>query len=338
MKRVVFLCFVIILGLNINNVYCSGQKEETSTLVLKHAHGDPPNSPDGKADQMLADRIKERSKGKIEISIYPSEQLGSIPAMLEAVQIGTIDITKAPGNTFTSYSPIFGIEAIPYLFQGNDVFSKIILETGLAAKQKDILEKRGMMVLNQARNYFKGPYRVIYSKKPIKTVNDFVGLRFRSFGNKQYAKAYEMLGANPIVIPWGETYMALKQGIVEAGAGNMSQIKSMGFTEVAPYVIKTNEYYSNIIFVMNIKRFNSLTPEYQKIILESCDESFNDLERLQKDSLDNEIQWMKQNHKAEFSEIDTNPIRDKLKDFYYGLEKEGILPQGMVDSAFSIKK
>jgi tripartite ATP-independent transporter DctP family solute receptor len=316
----------------------AGQKGQVQTINLKYAFGDPPSSPDGLAAQMLADKIKERSNGAIELTLYPSEQLGGIPEMLEGVQLGTIDITNAPSVTFTSYSPVFGISGIPYLFRDNNIFSKLIIKTGLADKQHKVLEENGMTVLNLARNYFKGPYRVLFAKKPIRSLDDFTGLRFRSFGNKRYVRAYETLGANPIVIPWSEVYMSLKQGIVEAGACNMSQLRGMNFTEVAPYVTRTNEYYSNVLFVMNTEKFNSLTPEHQRILMESCDSSFADLQKLQKEALDEDIDWMKANHGAVFSQIDTNPIREKLKDYYYELEKEGVLPKGTVDSAFSVSE
>ena len=346
MKRfeyiIYFLAFFLI---TVANIFGLGQEDQATTqkdqpdiVVLKYAHGDPPDSPDGKTHQLVADKIMERSNGRIEVIVYPSEQLGSLQSMIEGVQIGTIDITQAPGVTLTSYSKSFGIDAIPYLFDDNDAFKRMIIDTGMADDQARALEGHGLVVLNRSRNFFKGPYRVLYSKKPIQTLADFNGLRFRAFQNKNYIRAYETLGANPIVLPWGETYMGLKQGIVEAGAGNMSQIRGMGFTEVAPYVVRTNEYFSNVLFLMNGEKFHSLSEEDQKILFDCFDEAYDDMKRLQQEVIDRDIQWMKDNHDAVFLEIDTGPIRKKLKDYYYSLEAEGVLPVGTVDAAFSVEE
>ena len=346
MKRIVslFLCFCMLFTLAScggNNATNNGGADEdagnnSEPIVLKLGHADADTTTDGQIMLLLAERVKERSNGELEILVYGGEQLGSATAQQESVQLGTLDITVYPDNTFSGLdSSLFGIASIPYLFQDNEAFTELIMNTGLADEQARVLRENNMVVLNTERNYFKGPWRVICSKKPIETLEDFQGLRFRAFENKQYIEAYDILGANPLVVAWGETYSALQQGTVEACAGNFSQIRGMGFTAEAPYVIRTNEYYSNILFVMNADKYESLSDEHKQILHDCINELHVDLEELQEASVEEDIKWMEENHNAVFTDLDTAPIREALRGYYESLEEEGILPPGTVEAAFA---
>ena len=304
--------------------------EQNETVTLKLATEMADGSPEADATYAFADNVYEQTNGEIKIDVYTSGQLGEPATVIESAQLGNVDIIILPASDFKSFDEIFGLEAIPFLYADNDSVAKILKESGAADTQIQILKDNGLILLNEARNAFRGPYRVMVSKTPIRTIDDLQGLRFRTFENKNYNEAYTILGANPIVIAYSETYMALQNGLADACTCAISDLKSQHFTEVAPYVTNINEYVSTVLLLAGSSTYEGLSAENQAILKSCADQFGKDLEELSLASLQGDLDEMEAAG-VEFIDIDTAPAREALKDFYYSLEESGALPEGTVD-------
>jgi len=301
-------------------------------IEIKLGHMMMPESPEGKAYQYFADQVKEKSKGQIEVIVYPAEQLGDSKTEIESALLGSQDIVTTGASLFARFDNIFNVATVPFLFKDNSYFSTM-MQGEIGKQQMAALEKSGLVLLNNARNMMRGPYRVLVSTKPVRSLADVKGMRFRTYENEIYMKTWETLGANPIVIPWGETYMALMQKTVTAAVCPMGQLYDMKFTEVAPYVTVINEYTSDVVWAINKKKWDSLTPDQQKILRDSANAAGPYLAEIEKSVIETNIEKMKKENKAEFITIDTEPFRASLKDFYYKMEADGKIVKGIVDTA-----
>lgn len=304
------------------------------TVTLKLATEMATGTPEVKAAELFAQNVFEQTGGEVKIEIYADGQLGEPATAIESTQLGNIDIVILPASDFKSYDNIFGIEAIPFLYADNDSVAKVLEESGAAETQKEILAENGLIQLNEARNYFRGPYRVLASKEPVREISDLQGLRFRAFDNKNYITAYETLGANPLVIPYSEVYMALQNGTVDAATCTISALKSENYTEICKYVTYINEYVSTVFVLAGEKAYNKLSVENQEILKACADQLGEDVSSLTDESLQDSIDAMKADG-VEFIEIDTTPAREALKDFYYALEADGTLPVGTCDTVLA---
>ncbi|MDY3282359.1 TRAP transporter substrate-binding protein [Dysosmobacter sp.] len=309
-------------------------KAPVETVTLKLATEMATGTPEVKATEMFAQNVFDKTGGEVKIEIYADGQLGEPATAIESTQLGNIDIVILPASDFKSYDSIFGIEAIPFLYADNDSVSKVLNDSGAAETQKKILADNGLIQLNEARNYFRGPYRVLASREPIREISDLQGLRFRAFDNKNYITAYETLGANPLVIPYSEVYMALQNGTVDAATCTISALKGENYTEICKYVTYINEYVSTVFVLAGEKTYNKLSEENQKILKECADQLGRDVSALTDESLQANIDAMKADG-VEFIEIDTTPAREALKDFYYALEADGTLPAGTCDTVLA---
>lgn len=336
-KKIGLVFLTILLVIAVIFVGC-GKKETAQSndkkepVKIKLGHQMTPESPEGKAYQHFADLVKEKSKGEIEIVVYPTEQLGDSKAQIESTMLGTQDIVATGASLFSRFDSIFNISTIPFLFKDNSYFSQM-MQGDIGKQQQEILKKNGLVLLNEARNMMRGPYRVLVSKKPVRSPEDVKGLRFRTYENKIYMTTWETLGANPIVIPWGEAYMALMQNTVDAVTGPMVQLYDMKFTEVAPYVTIINEYTSDVVWAINKKKFDSLSSDQQKLLIECANEAGTYLSEIEKPSIKENTEKMIKEHGAEFIEIDTTPFREALTDFYKQLEADGKIPKGILEKA-----
>ncbi|OHD76190.1 MAG: hypothetical protein A3J97_06880 [Spirochaetes bacterium RIFOXYC1_FULL_54_7] len=323
---------VLILAVVASTHAAGTQQDTAATIEIKLGHMMTPASPEGKAYQYFADQVQEKSAGRIVVKVYPAEQLGDSKTEIDSTVLGSQDIVTTGASLFARFDNIFNVATVPFLFKDNSYFSTM-MQGEIGQMQKDALEKNGLVLLNDARNMMRGPYRVLVSNKPIRSMADVQGLRFRTYENEIYMRTWQTLGANPVVIPWGETYMALMQKTVNAAVSPMVQLYDMKFTEVAPYVTIINEYTSDVIWAINKQKFESLSPEYRRILREGANAAGDYLASIEKESIDVNIQKMKTEHKAEFIEIDTEPFRAVLKDFYYKLEADGKIVKGIVDAA-----
>lgn len=343
------LCTILMVAMLMSLVACGSKNDKTTKneaqtagtteaakpdkkYTLKFGFQAAETAPEGIACQKFADAVAEKTNGGIEILCYPSEQLGTPMVMFEGASMGTLDITLVPCNQLTAHNIFFTCGSIPFLFPDNSTYLNA-LAGGIAESEEKTLDDNNLVLINKARNFYRGPYRVMVSTKPLRTLEDFKGLRMRAFENKIYMACWQKLGANPLVIPWNETYMALMQGTVEAAAGSLGEIPSTNFCEVGKYVVEIKEYDSEVIFVINKDSFGKLPEEYQKILMECADEAGVTMKDETMKVVDRDFKDIIANG-VEFISIDTQPFREVLKDYYYELEAEGYLPAGTVDICF----
>lgn len=302
-------------------------------ITLKLGHQMNTTVPEGVALQWFADEVNARSGGTITVEVYPNEELGDANTMIDMTKLGTCDLTITSVANFATYNSYFNCGTVPFLYKDNAIAAE--LNAGdIGQAEMASLRENDLQLVNTARNFYRGPYRVLVSKEPIESVEDIQGLRFRAYENKVYMGAWEALGANPIIIAWGETYSALQQGTVDAATSTIGQLNGVKFTEVAPYVTRINEYSAEAILVCNAKKWDKMSAEQQAIMNDVANEMGDMMDKLSNEAVQADIDAMAANG-AVFSDIDTSAFREKLTDFYYGLEKDGTLPAGLVDKALN---
>lgn len=299
-------------------------------VVLKLGTKMPPENPEGRAFQRFADLAGEKSRGRLKVNVFPSEQLGAGTTQIDNVLLGTQDM-YAEGSVFLDrFQKDFRLSSIPYLFLSNDHYRKVV--TGpIGQELSQALVTKGLRIANDKRNFLRGPYRVICAKKPIRSLSDVAGLRLRSFESAIYVNAWKHLGANPTVVAWTETYLALKQNLVEAVTLPISLLYSMKFTEAAPHCTQINEFPQDVVIVINEKRFQSLAPDLRQALVDAAHEAGELATRLVLDAATTDIDKMKREHGAQFYQVDLKPFADRMAPYFKELEKQGFISAGIVD-------
>ncbi|MBU5626613.1 TRAP transporter substrate-binding protein [Oscillibacter sp. MSJ-2] len=300
-----------------------------SKVTLKLGTKMSEDSFEGKCYQYFADLVNERTGGEVEVVVYPSEQLGDAQTQVSNLQLGTQELYGEGGNYFTGYSNMFEITNIPFLFSSNEQFIDLV-QGDYGKEQQEVMEQNGFHIVNTNRDWLRGPYRVICSVKPLQTLEDFKGLRFRTHESDMYMKCWSTLGTNPIVINWGETYLAIQQGTAEAVASPVSQIEDMGFYEVAPYITEIDEYPQEILIVANLEVWNKLSEEQQGILTDAANETAAYSNGLLQEEVDASIARMEEAG-ATFYKLDTKPCTEALMDVYRDMVSAGTLPEGILE-------
>ena len=250
--------------------------------------------------------------------------------------LGTQDMYAEGANYFSDYDSRIEVSSVPFLFRDFEHFQKF--NTGEMWQEiYDTLVSKGIRILNTERNFIRGPYRVLVSNTPIKTVEDLKGLKIRSFESEFYSGAYESVGAKPTVSAWTETYLAINQNLVNAATSPMNLVWPMKFTEVAPYMTIIDEYPQDVVIAMNEEKFSNLSEEHQQILVDAANQTGVEVTKKIDTEIEEHIQLMKDEHGIEIFEINKKEWVEAFSDYHYQLEDEGKIPEGYVDQIRSIE-
>jgi tripartite ATP-independent transporter DctP family solute receptor len=219
--------------------------------------------------EFMAQKVDEKSNGKLKIKIYPSQQLGSERELLELLQIGSLDITKVSAAVLENFAPKIQVFSLPYLFRNDEhkfeVFDSDIGKKLLLQPQEYWL--RGL-------TYYDAGFRSFYTKsKPIETPADLNGLKMRVQESAMAIALVNNLGGSPTPISWGELYSALQQGIVDGAENNPPSFHTSRHYEVCNYYSLNEHTAVPDILLIGTKTWNKLTDQEQQWLQEAADES-----------------------------------------------------------------
>ncbi|MDR0562768.1 MAG: TRAP transporter substrate-binding protein [Spirochaetaceae bacterium] len=213
----------------------------------------------------MAKAINERSGGRIEATVYPNGQLGTLRTMTEGLQLGTLEMaTQSPGG-LASFWPTIGVLELPYMFQTNqEVYDVLDGDVGQELNKK-FLEKTQIRILAYWMNLVR---QTTNSKRPIKTADDFKGLKLRVPETKAIVEAFRGLGASPTPMPFGDLYTGLAQGTVDGQENPSSIIYASKLYEVQKYLSLTNHVFSPVVVMISEDFYKKLPEDLRNIINE----------------------------------------------------------------------
>jgi tripartite ATP-independent transporter DctP family solute receptor len=247
---------------------------------LKIGHGLDQSHPVHKAMLFLAERAKEKSKGTLQISVYPSQQLGTERECLELLQIGSLAMTKVSCSVIEGFVPNFKVFSLPYIFRSEEhkfkVFEGEVGKELLVSPEKYWL--RGLC-------FYDAGSRSFYTKeRPINTPDDLTGLKIRTQESATSVKLVNSLGGSATPISWGELYTALQQGVVDGAENNPPSFYLSRHYEVCKYYSIDEHTAVPDVLVISTVVWNDLSEQEKAWIQESADESYVHQKKLWKES------------------------------------------------------
>jgi len=292
-----------------------------------------PESFEGQAYQRFADRVKEYSGGELDIRIYPNEQIGSMDAVVEQLSAGVIQLAPSAVSFLSRWEPAITYAGAPFLFDNYQHWAAFIrgdLFQGWLSKTR---ASAGIGVLGDIPSFPRGSFRTLLSKEEMKSAADLKGLRIRQFDNKLVISVWENLGAEVRVLPWGEVYDGMNRGIVDAVTSPAELIKSTRFYEVAPHIIRTDEYPQAVAFMMNQQDFDALPPKSQQALLKAHGEAAKYAADLIDAGLNSMVSDLESKKGVTFDTgFDTSELVSKTASLYARMNAAGDLPNGLLQA------
>ena len=256
MKKLIFLILFMVIPVG---TLCA------KDIQMSVAYSGAPGAEEDLAAKQFEIWIKERTKGQIDVKLFGSEQLGKEVDVVSGLQLGSVDMSIMGTTIHEQAAPKYNIWSAYYVFGNSDEVAHILNGPIGQKVNAEMLKNKGIRMIGYG---LRGP-RNLSSNRPIKDPQDVKGLKIRIPLQPIYVDSWKELGAQPVAIAYGELYMALKQGVVDSQENPLSYIYTPAFYEVQKYINVTEHQRAFFSYVVSEKFFQSLTPELQKVIIQT---------------------------------------------------------------------
>jgi TRAP-type transport system periplasmic protein len=235
--------------------------------------------------------LERRSGGSVKANFYPGGILTPAPQLFDSVVTGISDIGFGPMGVTPGRFPLTEVMEQPLGIKSSLLMTRLANDFYRTFKPKELGQVKVLFFLSASPG-------LLHTKKPVRRLEDLSGMKVRCLGGNA-AKVLKTLGAVPIIIPTGDTYDALRKGIVDGVVAAWDALETLKWGEILPYT--TVSYYAAVgspgFVVMNISAWNSLPLGLQEIIDKMSGEYAEKLSKLWDEKDQNTIKkWKAKNH------------------------------------------
>lgn len=280
--------------------------------TLTFAHGFTPDMSWGQAAQRFKEVVEEETDGEVQIRIYDSALLGEQRQLIEQIiDTGTNDITISL-EPLSLWVPEVNLYQLLYLFESADHLDRFEQGEGGGELRELVREGAGVKVLT----YFaREPRQLSTTNLAVESIDDVQGLTLRVPESDTAIAGWSAVGANPVPMPFGEVFTALRQGVLDAQENPFSHMVERQTYEVTPYGARTNHVYAPVWMMMSDERFEALPEAHQEAVLKAA-EAAHELEREITAAAAAETEATLEGHGFQISEPDLAPFRERAQESY----------------------
>jgi tripartite ATP-independent transporter DctP family solute receptor len=248
-----------------------GEAEGQTVINMRFGHYAAEGHPGDLAAKMFAENVERRTDNAIQVTVYPNNELGSPPELLEQNILGAIDMSLPTQGALDKYNKKFAVVMLPFVFRDYE-HAYAVLDGPFMEWVAPELAEEGLVFLS---NWEWGFRNLTNRVRPVNSPSDVEGLKVRTPPEIQLEAAMEALGANVQKIAFPELPQALKQGVVDGQENPLSVIYHFNLYEVQNHLALTRHVYNSMVHVMSKEVWDQLTPEQQAIIREESEAAGN---------------------------------------------------------------
>src|SRR5215470_14619140 len=273
-------------------------------IVVKFSHVVTDDTPKGKGALKFKELAEARTKGRVKVEVYPNSQLYKDREELEALQLGAVQML-AP--SVSKFGPLgvrkFEVFDMPYMFPTEASMEKVV-DGPVGSGLFKLLEPKGITGLA----YWFNGFKEFTANKPLKTLDDFKGLKIRIQSSKVIEGEIKALGAIPQVMAFSEVYTALQQGVVDGEENTPSNKYTQKMHEVQKHMTMSDHGVVMYAVVVNKKFWDGLPADIRKSLNEAMAESTKYVWKIAKQENDDAVAKIKA---AKTTEIYVLPPAEK---------------------------
>jgi TRAP-type transport system periplasmic protein len=226
------------------------------------------NSHQGVAIDTFAKEVEKRTNGRYKIQTFYNGSLGGERESIEAVQLGTQELTFSSTGPVPNFVPDAKILDVPFLFR-DKAHARAVLDGPIGQEMLQKFDAKGFKALTWAENGFR---HMTNSKRDVKAPEDLKGLKMRTMENPVHIAAYKGFGIITTPMAFPEVFTALQQGTVDGQENPLSVIIAAKFDQVQKHLTLTGHVYSPAIFLMNKAAFEKLSAADKQAFVEAAKE------------------------------------------------------------------
>ncbi len=258
----------LVIGLSLAMGFVSFTGVAAAQTTMRISISIAQNSHQGIAIDTFAKEVEKRTAGRYKIQPFYSGSLGGERESIEAVQLGTQELTFSSSGPIPNFVPETKILDIPFLFR-DKAHARAVLDGPIGQDMLTKFDAKGFKALAWGEN---GIRHMTNSKRSVNAPEDLKGLKMRTMENPVHVAAYKGLGIVTTPMAFPEVFTALQQGTVDGQENPLSVIMASKFDQVQKHLSLTGHVYSPGIFLMSKPAFDKLSAADKTAFLEAARE------------------------------------------------------------------
>jgi C4-dicarboxylate-binding protein DctP len=227
-------------------------------------HGFPAGSIHHQAATEFKEEVEKLSNGSLNIHVFHSGQLGSAREMFEGLQLGTLEMTWVPTARISGFAPQLQLFDLPFLFKDMD-FLENVLDGDVGQRLLGSLSSQQVTGIG----FYIDGFKAMTANKPLRSLADFKGVKFRTMESDIVMSFYRSLGADPVPMDYAEVYNGLQMGTIDGQENPVVLIHDMKFHEVQKHMTVSEHAVLAGVLVYSTQWLDRLTSD-QKTILKQA--------------------------------------------------------------------
>lgn len=237
--------------------------------TLRSSDTHPDGYPTVEAVKAMGKMLEERTNGRLCIEVFHSAQLGEEKDTIEQTQFGVIDMNRVSMGPFNNIIEETQVVSLPYIFRSVDHMHRV-MDGPVGQEILAAFEDHDLVGLA----FYDGGSRSFYnSERPIRSIEDLAGLKFRVMQSDIFVDMVGALGANATPLPYGEVYSSIQTGVIDGAENNWPSYESSGHFEVAGYYTLDQHLIVPEVLVMSKIAWDRLPAEDQAIVRQAARDS-----------------------------------------------------------------
>jgi TRAP-type transport system periplasmic protein len=272
MKRVLVLFVMAALLFSAATVaFAGGQSEsaEEESYTITAGIGLNDKSAQYQSLEYFKELVESNSDGRITVELYHSSQLGDDREMMEALQLGTQEMTCPSTAPIAPFVDGYKVFDLPFIFPDEGA-ADYVLDSEIGQDLLDQLSDIGIKGLVYWENGFR---QLTNDVRPVQSPADVQGLKVRTMENPIHLAAWQTMGANPTPMAFGELFSALQQGVVDGQENPWGTIYLQNYPEVQQYTTDTGHVYSPFVLMIAQEFWDGLPADLQDVVMDAAEKS-----------------------------------------------------------------
>jgi len=245
-------------------------------IKIRFAHSLSTTEPAHLAAEYFAKNVAARTKGRVQITVFPAEQLGPGKDVNEMIRQGANVMNITDPGYLSDFVPDVGVLNGPYLIKTPKEYEKLLGSAWFKSIDKK-LEAAGLKLI-MANGYFG--QRHVLSDKAVHKPEDMAGMTMRVPPNTMFIETFKAMGARPATVQWSEVYNALSQNVVQGAEAPLGSLWGSKLQETRKIISMTGHFTAFVMWPINATYFNSLPKDVQQVLLEEGAKAGAEMTRL----------------------------------------------------------
>jgi len=296
----------------------AGMAAAQAQTVVKIGYATTTTSHYGAGTNAFCEEIEKGTQNRYKCQQFPSGALGGEREMVEAVQLGTLDLVNTSTGPVGNFVPEVKIVDIPFLFRDYEHARKV-LDGPIG---QDLLSKfpaKGLVALGWTENGFR---HMTNNKRPIVKPADAAGLKMRTMENKVHMEGYRTFGIQPTPMAFPEVFGALQQGTVDGQENPIPVILASKFSQVQKHLSLTGHVYSPALILASPRLMAKLGEADRKVFYEAAKKAAAAQRRKVNEDEAGGVAQLEKDGMQVVRTVDGNAFRDALKPAYAAYARE----------------